>query len=247
MKPTTVHHCLWTGVLALGMALGLTACAPRYYPPPPPRPPRAPAPPPPQAVRPVFYIKANRLNLRMGPGMDFPKISVLDRGEEVEKVGASEDWFQIRVIRDGSLGWVDSKYLSSTPLPQGPEAAPAPPAHGPAGDDGAAAAAREDPAAAAAGRADAPDQAARGGKAAQTRQTGGGSGPAGQEEAGGGQTGQTGQTRARSHRTGPQTGKTGQEGTKAGAQGREARPQAGAGPRVRRQNQDHVRAVASSQ
>ena len=127
MKPATANHWFWTGVLALGMALGLTACAPKYYPPQLPPPPRAPAPPPPQVVRPVFYIQANRLNLRACPGMDCPKVSTLDRGEEVEKVGASEDWFQIRVIRDGSLGWVDSKYLSSTPVPQGPEAAPAPP------------------------------------------------------------------------------------------------------------------------
>jgi Bacterial SH3 domain len=127
VKPATRHHWLWTGVLALGMALGLTACAPQYHPPALPPPPRAPLPPPPQAVRPVFYIKANHLNLRMGPGMDFPKISVLERGEEVEKVGASEDWFQIRITRDGRIGWVDSKYLSSTPVPQGPEVAVAPP------------------------------------------------------------------------------------------------------------------------
>lgn len=129
MKPATVHHWLWTGVLALGLALGLTACAPKYYPPQLPPTPRAPVAPPPQAVvRPVFYIKANRLNLRACPGMDCPKVSVLERGEEVEKVGASEDWFQIRVIRDGRLGWVDSKYLSSSPVTQAPEAAPATPA-----------------------------------------------------------------------------------------------------------------------
>jgi hypothetical protein len=83
-------------------------------------------------VRPIYYIKATRLNLRACPGMDCPKISVLERGEEVEKIGASEDWFQIRVKRDGRLGWVDSRYLSSTPLPPGPEAAPAPPPKPPA-------------------------------------------------------------------------------------------------------------------
>ena len=205
MKPATRHHWLWTGVLALGMALGLTACAPQYHPPQLPPPPRAPVPPPPQAVRPVFYIKANHLNLRMGPGMDFPKISVLERGEEVEKVGASEDWFQIRIIRDGRIGWVDSKYLSSTPVPQGPEAAPAPPPV-PTAPPGVVAPPplperiQPPPLPAKPTQppppAGAPDQAARGGKAAQTRQTGGGSGPAGQEEAGGGQTAQAGQAEA---------------------------------------------------
>ena len=109
------------------MALCLAGCAPKYYAPPPPPPPPAPVAPPPQVARPVFYIKANRLNLRACPGMDCPKISVLEKGEEVEKVGESEDWFQIRVKRDGRLGWVDSRYLSSTPVTPAPEAAPAPP------------------------------------------------------------------------------------------------------------------------
>ena len=86
--------------------------------------------PPPQVVRPVFYIKATLLNLRACPGMDCPKISFLERGEAVEKVGESEDWFQIRVNQDGRLGWVDSRYLSSTPVTQAPEAPrAAPPPH----------------------------------------------------------------------------------------------------------------------
>ena len=127
MKSATVCHWLGIGVFALGMALGLMACArPSYVPPPLPSAP-APTPPPPQVVRPIYYIKATRLNLRACPGMDCPKISVLERGEEVEKVGASEDWFQVRVKRDGRLGWVDSRYLSSTPVTPAPEAAPAPP------------------------------------------------------------------------------------------------------------------------
>ena len=127
MKFATPHTWLWTGVLALGLTLGLTGCAPKYYPPPLPPPPPPRVVPPPPAVRPIFYIKASHLNLRACPGMDCPKISVLERGEEVEKVGASDDWFQIRVRSDGRLGWVDSRYLSSTPPSQAPEAAPAPP------------------------------------------------------------------------------------------------------------------------
>ena len=124
--------------------------------------------------------------------MDFPKISVLDRGEEVEKVGASEDWFQIRIIRDGSLGWVDSKYLSSTPVPQGPEVAPAPPPV-PTAPPGVVAPPplpeRIQPPPLPESRLPVPPtKPPVVGKAAQTRQTGGGSGPAGQEEAGGGQT-----------------------------------------------------------
>ena len=127
MKPAAKRQWLCSGILVLTLALCLAGCAPKYYPPPPPPSPPAHVAPPPQMVRPVFYIKANHLNLRACPGMDCPKISVLDKGEEVEKVGEAEDWFQIRVKRDGRLGWVDSRYLSSTPVTPAPETPPAPP------------------------------------------------------------------------------------------------------------------------
>ena len=66
--------------------------------------------------RPSFYVKVARLNLRAGPGMDFPKLGTLERNEEVEKVGEAENWYQVRVKRDGTLGWVSSEHLSSTPV-----------------------------------------------------------------------------------------------------------------------------------
>ena len=78
-------------------------------------------------ARPTFYVTVNRLNLRACPGMDCPKIAVLDRSQEVEKVGDAEDWFQIRVKRDGTIGWVNSRYLSATPVAAAPEVAPPPP------------------------------------------------------------------------------------------------------------------------
>ena len=125
MKPVAANRWLLIAIPALAVAFGLAGCAqPRYVPPPLPGGPAAPAPPP-QVSREVLYVKVRNLNLRACPGMDCPKISVLERNEEVEKVGSSEDWFQIRVKRDGRLGWVDSRYLSPTPL-AAPEAAPPP-------------------------------------------------------------------------------------------------------------------------
>ena len=127
MKPLAASRWLLIAIPALVVAFGLAGCAPtRYIPPPLPRPPTAPALPP-QVSRPVFYVKVNHLNLRACPGMDCPKISLLQRGEEVEKVGAAEDWFQIRIKRDGRLGWVDSRYLSPTPMAAPEAAPPAPP------------------------------------------------------------------------------------------------------------------------
>jgi len=131
VKPVAASRWLLIAIPALVVAFGPAGCAPPgYIPPPLPRAPIAPALPP-QVSRPVFYVKVNHLNLRACPGMDCPKISLLERDEEVEKVGAAEDWFQIRVKRDGRLGWVDSRYLSPTPVAAPEAAPPSPPVEAP--------------------------------------------------------------------------------------------------------------------
>ncbi|MBM4287324.1 MAG: hypothetical protein FJ135_04090 [Deltaproteobacteria bacterium] len=75
-----------------------------------------PAPPPPRVDYEIWYVMADRLNLRACPGMDCPRITVLERNQEVEKMGESQGWFQIRSRLDGSLGWVDARYLSRSPV-----------------------------------------------------------------------------------------------------------------------------------
>ncbi len=117
--------------VGLGLALCLSGCQqlfprPVYTPPAPARPayptPRA------QIARPTFYVAVkDHLNLRACPGMDCPKISVLNRNEEVQELGTAGDWSQIRVKSNGSIGWVYSRYLSTNPLPAlPPVTAPAP-------------------------------------------------------------------------------------------------------------------------
>jgi uncharacterized protein YraI len=71
---------------------------------------------PPKVEYQVMYIAADRLNLRACPGMDCPRISLLSRNQQVEKVGESQGWFQVRSRQDGTLGWVDGRYLSSSPV-----------------------------------------------------------------------------------------------------------------------------------
>jgi hypothetical protein len=119
-----------TVCLGVGLIFCLAGCQslfpkPVYAPPRPPAP-KAPPPPPPQVVRPTLYVTVNRLNLRACPGMDCPKIAVLDRNQEVEKVGDAEDWSQIRVKQTGTIGWVSSRYLSPTPVAPPAEVAPPP-------------------------------------------------------------------------------------------------------------------------
>lgn len=98
-----------------------------------PSPPPPPPPPPPKAVpekppeRPTLFVRVGRLNLRAGPGMDFPKLGLLERNEEVEKLGEAEDWFQVKVKRSGTLGWVASRYLSKTKVAIPLELEPKPP------------------------------------------------------------------------------------------------------------------------
>ena len=70
----------------------------------------------PQPVRPTFYVTINQLNLRACPGLDSPKISALELNAEVEKMGEIENWTQIRVKQDGTIGYVSSRYLSPQPV-----------------------------------------------------------------------------------------------------------------------------------
>jgi Bacterial SH3 domain len=122
----------WQVILGAVLTMVCLSCQPRMAPlpraaPPPP----TPAAPQPAPQRETFYVKVARLNLRAGPGMDFPKLGLLERNEEVEKLGEAENWYQVRVKRDNTLGWVSSEYLSSTPVTSPietpvPEAPPAP-------------------------------------------------------------------------------------------------------------------------
>jgi len=84
----------------------------------PPEEPKVIAPPeaPPRVEYQTLYVAADRLNLRACPGMDCPRISLLTRNQEVEKVGESQGWFQVRSLQDGTLGWVDGRYLASSPV-----------------------------------------------------------------------------------------------------------------------------------
>ena len=80
---------------------------------PPPLPPAAAIPRP---VRPTFYVTINRLSLRACPGLDCHKISTLELNAEVEKMAEIENWTQIRVKKDGTIGYVSSRYLSPQPV-----------------------------------------------------------------------------------------------------------------------------------
>jgi hypothetical protein len=91
-------------------------CQPRANEAPPLPPPLPPAAPISRPVRPTFYVTINQLNLRACPGKDCPKTSTLELNAEVEKMGEIEHWTQIRVKKDGTIGYVSSRYLSPQPV-----------------------------------------------------------------------------------------------------------------------------------
>jgi hypothetical protein len=103
-------------ICALGLVICLVGCQPQASKAPPLPPPLPPAAPLPQPVRPTFYVTINQLNLRACPGIDCPKISALELNAEVEKMGEIENWTQIRVKKNGTIGYVSSRYLSPHPV-----------------------------------------------------------------------------------------------------------------------------------
>jgi hypothetical protein len=116
MDKTTVNGRPGAWICALGLVISLMACQPRVNNAPPLPPPLPPTAMLPQPVRPTFYVTINQLNLRACPGIDSPKISALELNAEVEKMGEIENWTQIRVKKNGTIGYVSSRYLSPQPV-----------------------------------------------------------------------------------------------------------------------------------
>jgi hypothetical protein len=64
-------------------------------------------------------VNALSLNVRSGPGKEFPSAQFLKAGDTVEPVGRTADnqWIQVKTTGSADLGWVanSSSYLSCTP------------------------------------------------------------------------------------------------------------------------------------
>jgi len=103
-------------ICALGLVICLLGCQPQVDKARPLPPLPAPAASQPRPVRPTFYVTVNRLTLRVCPGTDCSKISFLDLNAEVEKMEESKNWTQVKVKKDGTIGYVSSRYLSPRPV-----------------------------------------------------------------------------------------------------------------------------------
>jgi uncharacterized protein YgiM (DUF1202 family) len=66
----------------------------------------------------VAYIHSGALNLRSGPGLDYPAVDIAYNRDEVYLLGSQgyDPWMLIR-LPSGSEGWVNAKYLRAEPQP----------------------------------------------------------------------------------------------------------------------------------
>jgi hypothetical protein len=76
--------------------------------------PPPPPPPPPPPVEAIGYVKSYRLNLRSGPGLHYPVVGLLYRGEPMRLLGRNSagSWLKV-VLPYNARGWVYSSYIWS--------------------------------------------------------------------------------------------------------------------------------------
>jgi hypothetical protein len=60
-------------------------------------------------------VAAQRLNVRTGPGMGYPVISVQEKDTSLEVIGAMGSWYLVS-LPDSSVGMVSGKYLKITKM-----------------------------------------------------------------------------------------------------------------------------------
>ena len=108
---------LLLGLLALPLFF---ACAGPSEAPPPPPPVVEPPPPPPP---PVYFGNVSSLALREGPTTSASMITTLNFNDEVELMGTSDGWGNVRDLRRGIVGWASLRYLQPAPADR-PRAVP---------------------------------------------------------------------------------------------------------------------------
>jgi len=65
----------------------------------------------------AYVVNTTSLNLRAGPGMQYPILGSARRNEMIRLLGAPDagGWVSVIVVADGAVGFMDSHYLSATP------------------------------------------------------------------------------------------------------------------------------------
>ena len=69
-----------------------------------------------QIRKPYYYVAVGKLILRAKPSNRSQVIRTLRFNDQVQKIGETKDWFQVRQPSTGALGWVISRDLETFPL-----------------------------------------------------------------------------------------------------------------------------------
>ena len=74
-----------------------------------------------QLRKPYYYVAVRKLVLRAKPSDRSEVMRTLGVNNQVEKIGETEGWFNVRQPSTGAVGWVISRYLKTLPviLPRG--------------------------------------------------------------------------------------------------------------------------------
>jgi uncharacterized protein YgiM (DUF1202 family) len=74
-----------------------------------------------QLPKPYYYVAVRKLVLRAKPSDRAEAVRTLSVNDQVEKIGETGGWFNIRQPATGAVGWVISRYLQTLPviLPRG--------------------------------------------------------------------------------------------------------------------------------
>jgi SH3-like domain-containing protein len=65
---------------------------------------------------PVLIIKIEFAYLRAGPNVDFPSISdAYPKGTKMEILSVYQDWFYVKALTDGKIGWLYTGWISLEP------------------------------------------------------------------------------------------------------------------------------------
>lgn len=86
-----------------------------------------------QPPKPYYYVAVRNLILRAKPSDRSEVVRTLGFNDQVEKIGETEGWFNVRQPSSGAVGWVISRHLDTLPLtsprgvPSKKKARPSPP------------------------------------------------------------------------------------------------------------------------
>jgi uncharacterized protein YgiM (DUF1202 family) len=69
-----------------------------------------------QIPKPYYYVAVRKLILRARPSQRSEVIRMLGVNDQVEKIGETNGWFNVRQPSSGAVGWVTSRHLETLPL-----------------------------------------------------------------------------------------------------------------------------------